>query len=87
MQSFYHDGSKVGGYGYRANQTWSDSYSVAGAPYSLSFHYASNHIGSAMVVSNAAILESYSCSNGVFYPDSSSIIAKINKMMTDQLAH
>ena len=74
-QRFYHDGVQIGGY--ITYPTTSFSYSVAGAPYSMSFQYdASSHIRSALVSSNFMMLEAFGCTNGVFYSEDSAFIQK-----------
>jgi hypothetical protein len=84
-QKFYHDGAQIGGY--VAQPTMNFSYSVAGAPYSMSFQYdASNHIRSALVISNVMILEAFGCTNGVFYSQDSAFIQKAASL-TASLPH
>ena len=88
-QRFYHDGLLVGEYStnnlYAYNR--SSIISVAGAPYSLSFSFDSSNRMSAVIMSNAMVLESFSCTNGIFYSADTSYIAKINGMMKDVLSH
>ena len=74
-QTFYHGGVQVGGY--TTYPTTSFTYSVAGAPYSMSFQYdASHQLRSALVASNTTILESFTCTNGVFYSQDSAFLQK-----------
>jgi hypothetical protein len=76
---FYHDGVQIGGY--ITYPTHSISYSVAGAPYSMSFQYdAANQLRSALVTSNTTILESFPCTNGVFYSADSAFIQKVGQL-------
>jgi hypothetical protein len=83
--TFYHGGMKVGGY--VSHPTRSFSYSVAGAPYSMSFQYdASKHITSAFIASHSTILEAFGCTNGVFYPENSTVLHKAATIATS-LAH
>ncbi len=87
---FYHDGLLVGEYStnnlYAYNR--SSFISVAGVPYGISFNLDSSNKMSAFVTdTNHLILESYSCTNGIFYPADSSFIAKLNGMMKDKLPH
>jgi DNA-binding beta-propeller fold protein YncE len=87
---FYHDGLLVGEYStnnlYAYNR--SSFISVAGAPYGISFNLDSSNKMSAFVTdTNHLILESYSCTNGIFYSADSSFIAKLNGMMKDKLPH
>ena len=74
-QRFYHAGVQIGGY--ITYPTTSFSYSVAGAPYSMSFQYdASNHIRAGLVTSNFMILEAFGCTNGIFYSEDSALIQR-----------
>ena len=78
-QTFYHDGVQIGGH--TTYPTTSFTYSVAGAPYSLSFQYdASNQLRSALVASNTTILESFTCTNGVFYSKDSAFLQKVGSL-------
>jgi hypothetical protein len=56
--------------------------SVAGAPYFLTFRLdSSNKTRSAIIgTSNAVILDSFACTNGVFYPKDSSFIHEANSL-------
>jgi hypothetical protein len=84
-QTFCHDGVQIGGY--VTYPTTSFSYSVAGAPYSMSFQYdASNHVRSALVTSNLMMLEAFGCTNGVFYSEDSAFIQKADTAMLLQRA-
>ena len=72
-ESFYHDGVEIGGY--ITYPTSSISFSVAGAPYSMSFQYgASNQIRSALIASNSMPLEVFGCTNGLFYSEDSAVV-------------
>ena len=78
-QTFYHDGVQIGGH--TTYPTTSFTYSVAGAPYSMSFQYdASNQLRSALVSSNTTILESYTCTNGVFYSKDSAFLQRVGSL-------
>jgi hypothetical protein len=69
-QSFYHDGTEVGGYLYEiANGTNTAISSVAGAPYSLGF----------------VMLDWFPCTNGVFYPADGSLIREANGRLPKNL--
>ncbi len=56
--------------------------SVPGAPYFLTFRLdSSNKTRSAIIgTSNAVILDSFACTNGVFYPKDSSLIHEANSL-------
>ena len=87
---FYHDGLLVGEYSTNNLYTYNRSgfLSVAGAPFGISFSLGASNTMSAFVTdTNHLILETYSCTNGVFYPADSSFIAKLNGMMKDKLPH
>jgi hypothetical protein len=85
-QRFYHEGSELGGY-----MTYPKSsiiYSAGQSPYSLSFQCdASNNIRSALISSNAVILDAFSCTNGVFYPEDSSFIRRARSFAEGFSAH
>jgi hypothetical protein len=87
-QRFYHNGSLVGEYSTNNLYSYNRSsiISVAGAPYSLGFSFDSSNKMSAVVMSNAVMLESFSCTNGIFYPADSSYIAKLNGGMKDLMS-
>ena len=87
---FYHDGLLVGEYSTNNLYTYDRSsfISVASAPYGISFNLDSSNKLSAFVTdTNHLILESYSCTNGIFYPADSSFIANLNGMIKDKLVH
>lgn len=88
-QMFYHNGSLVGEYLTNNLYSYNRSsiISVAGAPCSFSVSFDSSNRMSAIIMSNAVMLESFSCTNGIFYPADSSSIAKINDMRKDVLSH
>jgi hypothetical protein len=81
---FYHDGLLVGEYSTNNLYTYDRSsfISVAGAPYGISFSLdVSNKMSAFVTDTNHLMLESYSCTNGIFYPADSSSIVKLNGMM------
>jgi hypothetical protein len=87
-QSFYHDGTEVGGYLYEiANGTNTVISSVAGAPYSLGFVFdASNRPRSAQIhATNLLMLDWFPCTNGVFYPADASLIREANGRLPKNL--
>lgn len=80
-QSFYHDGTEVGGYTYEiANGTNTMIGSAAGAPYYLGIVFdSSDRPRSAQIrATNLVMLDWFLCTNGVFYPADSSLIREAN---------
>jgi hypothetical protein len=79
-QTFYHNGSEMGQYVYTGSEFIIAS--VPGAPYSLIFRSdSSNKQRSAIIgTTNAVILDSFACTNGVFYPKDSSFIREANSL-------
>jgi hypothetical protein len=91
-QTFYHNGADLGGHIFNGSETIIGS--TAGAPYPLSFVFdTSNKPRSAIigtVRTNAAAgsitivtLDSFACTNGVFYPRDSSFIREVNSLPND----
>jgi hypothetical protein len=92
-QSFYHNGAEVGDYTYEiANGTNTMIGSGPGTPYALTFALdSSNRPRSAIIGTihtndltprsiTIVTLDSFGCSNGVFYPRDSSWLRKVNSM-------
>lgn len=79
-QIFYHNEAQVGQYIFNGTETIIGS--VASAPYFLAFRLdSSNKTRSAIIgTTNAVILDSFACTNGVFYPKDSSFIEEANSL-------
>ena len=82
IQTFYHDGSKIG-----ASLTWAtpdvqDYEAEAGSPYSLTFRaHSPNDTGFVYVhAKDGSYVDVFTCTNGVYYPAESSLIARLNQM-------
>ncbi|HLX70875.1 MAG TPA: hypothetical protein VKV04_14710 [Verrucomicrobiae bacterium] len=76
-QSFYHNGTEVGGYTYQiSNGTNTFVGSTPGTPYYFNVHFnSSNMPRSAQIrATNLVLLDWFLCTNGVFYPADSSLI-------------
>jgi hypothetical protein len=87
---FYHDGFLIGEYSTNNLYSYNRSgiISVAAAPYGFSVSFdSSNKMLALITATNHLVLESYSCTNGIFYPADSAYIAKLNGMMKDMLPH
>ncbi len=79
-QTFYHNGVEMGLYIYNGSETIIGS--LPGAPYFLTYRLdSSNKTRSAIIgTTNAVILDSFACTNGVFYPKDSSFIHEANSL-------
>jgi hypothetical protein len=77
--SFYHQGTCLGRYSQAGGYTFVSS--AAHAPYRLTFAWdSSNQVRTASVTTtNYVVLDSFTCTNGFFYPDDSSRIEETNK--------
>ena len=83
IQKFYHSGVLIGDY-----VAWKDSsgfITEAGIPYSVSFEFwPSKDVRSAVIgTKDGVILDAFTCTNGVFSPADSSVIAKVNGITQD----
>ena len=85
--NFYHQGAYLGRYSQGGGYTFVNS--AAGAPYVLTFTWdSSNHIRTASVTTtNYVILDAFTCTNGIFYPEGSSRIEESNRKIKDALHH
>jgi hypothetical protein len=83
MQKFYVRGLDVGEY--VAMKDSSGFTTTAGIPYSASFAFGlSNEIKTAVVgTKDGVILDAFSYTNGLFYPEDGSIIVKANQLSRD----
>jgi hypothetical protein len=83
--NFYHQGAYLGRYSQGSGYTFVNS--APGAPYALSFAWdSSNQIRAASVTTtNYVILDSFTCTNGIFYPEDSSRIEESNRRTKDAL--
>jgi len=83
--NFYHQGAYLGRYSQGGGYTFVNS--ATGAPYALSFAWdSSNQIRTASVTTtNYVILDSFTCTNGIFYPEDNSRIEESNRMTKDAL--
>ena len=83
--NFYYQGAYLGRYSQSGGYTFVNT--AAGAPYVLSFVWdSSNQIRTASVTTtNYVILDSFICTNGIFYPEDSSRIEESNKKTKDIL--
>lgn len=83
IHRFYHSGALVGDY--VAMRDSSGFTTEAGTPYSVSFEFwPSKDIRSAVVgTKDGVILDAFTCTNGVFSPADSSVIAKANGITQD----
>jgi hypothetical protein len=77
--NFYHQGTYLGRYSQAGGYTFVNS--AAHAPYVLTFVWdSSNQIRTASVTTtNYVILDSFTCTNGTFYPEDSSRIEESNR--------
>lgn len=83
--NFYHQGAYLGRYSQGGGYTFVNS--AAGAPYVLTFTWDStNQIRAAAVTTtNCVMLDSFTFTNGIFYPEDSSRIEESNKKTKDIL--
>jgi hypothetical protein len=83
--NFYHRGVYPGRYSQGSGYSFINS--AAGAPYVLTFVLdSSNQVRAASVTStNYVILDSFTCTNGIFYPEDSSRIEESNRKTKDFL--
>ncbi len=81
--NFYHRGVYLGCYSQGGGYTFINS--AAGAPYVLTFVFdSSNQVRAASVsTTNYVILDSFTFTNGLFYPESSSRIEESNRKTKD----
>jgi len=81
--NFYHRGTYLGRYSQAGGYTFVNS--AAHAPYVLTFVWdASNQIRTASVTTtNYVILDSFTCTNGIFYPEDSARIEESNRKTKD----
>jgi hypothetical protein len=77
--NFYHQGAYLGRYSQGSGYIFVNS--AAHAPFVLSFVWdSSNQMRAASVTAtNYVILDSFTCTNGIFYPEASSRIEESNK--------
>jgi hypothetical protein len=83
--NFYHQGTYLGRYSRADGNTFVNS--AAHAPYMLNFVWdASNQIrGAGVMTTNYVILDSFTCTNGIFYPEDGSRIEESNRKTKDIL--
>jgi len=83
--NFYHRGVYLGRYSQGSGYSFINS--AAGAPYVLAFVLdSSNQVRAASVTTtNYVILDSFTCTNGIFYPEDSSRIEESNRKTKDFL--
>ncbi len=83
--NFYHQGTYLGRYSQFGGYTFVNS--AASAPYVLAFVWdSSNQIRTAsMTTTNYVILDSFTYTNGMFYPEDSSRIEESNRKTKDIL--
>ena len=83
--NFYHQGAYLGRYSQGGGYTFVNS--AAGAPYVLTFAWdSSNQIMAASVATtNYVLLDSFTFTNGIFYPEDSSRIEESNRKTKDIL--
>ena len=83
--NFYHNGVHLGRYIHDGGYTFISS--AAGAPYVLTFAWdSSNQIRAASVTTtNYVLLDSFTFTNGIFYPEDSSRIEESNRKTKDIL--
>ncbi len=77
--NFYHQGAYLGRYSQGSGYTFVNS--APGAPFVLTFLWdSSNQVRTASVsTTNYVILDSFTCTNGLFYPAASSEIEESNR--------
>ena len=85
--NFYHEGAYLGRYSQGGGYSFVNS--AAGAPYVLNFLFdSSNQMRTASVTTtNYVILDSFTCTNGMFHPEDSSRIEESNRKIKDVLHH
>jgi hypothetical protein len=83
--NFYHQGVYLGRYSQAGGYTFINS--APGAPYVLTFVLdSSNQVRAASVTTtNYVALDSFTCTNGIFYPEDSSRIEESNRKTKDLL--
>lgn len=83
--NFYHRGVYLGRYSEGSGHTFINS--AAGAPYVLSFVLdSSNQVSAAFVsTTNYVILDAFTCTNGMFYPEDRSRFEESNRKLKDFL--
>ncbi len=83
IQTFYHDGSKIGASITMTAPDSQDYKSEAGSPYSLTFRVSSPHDSGFVYVRarDGSYVDMFTCTNGVYYPVGSNSIAQINRAM------
>jgi len=83
--NFYHQGAYLGRYSQGGGYTFVNS--AAGAPYVLTFTWdPSNQIRAASVTTTSyVLLDSFTFTNGIFYPEDSSRIEESNRKTKDIL--
>ena len=83
--NFYHKGAFLGCYSQSLGYTHISS--AADAPYRLAFVLdSSNHVRAASVTTtNYVTLDSFTCTNGLFFPVASSVIEESNRKTRDIL--
>ena len=81
IQTFYHDGSKIGASLTMATPDVQDYEAEAGSPYSLTFRAHSPHDTGFVYVraKDGSYVDVFACTNGVYYPAESSLIARFNR--------
>jgi hypothetical protein len=85
--NFYHQGIYLGRYSQGGGYTFVNT--APDAPYVLAFVWnSSNEIMSASVTTtNYVILDAFTCTNGMFYPEDSSRVEESNRKTKDLLHH
>ena len=83
--NFYHQGVYLGRFSQGSGHTFINS--AAGAPYVLTFLLdSSNQVRAASVMTtNYVILDSFTCTNGIFYPEDRSRFEESNRRTKDFL--
>jgi hypothetical protein len=83
--NFYHRGAYLGRYSRGGGNTFVNS--AANAPCALNFAWdSSNQVRAASVMTtNYVVLDSFTCTNGIFYPEESSRFEESNRKIKDFL--
>ena len=83
--SFYYQGAYLGRYTWAGDITIMNS--AAGAPYSLNFVLNSSNqpVAASVMATNYVILDSFTCTNGIFSPEESSRIRESNRKIKEAL--
>jgi hypothetical protein len=92
-QSFYHNGTEVGSYIYqniRQVGNGPDATMIGSAPsapyyFSVALDVSNQPISAHIMSTNFMMLDSFRCTNGVFYPEDSSLIRESNARLSKVL--